>query len=176
MQLPDVPNALPRGLHSLLLQAKLAMERWGNARKYLFAYDGAGGLTLPTDWVDVTFDTVSIVDADTFRFANGVLTVLKDCRVRVVCEMSAATSTDERYSVWRLVKDTGNGFSEVPGARSYAYHRTGTVPYGSASINMILNLKADMKIKLQGQSSHATEVTTVADTCRFFAERVIYGD
>lgn len=176
MQLPDIPKGFTRGLSSLLLQMKGTVEQWSDARKYLFAYDAAGGLTLPTTWVDINFDTTSIIDSDTFRFANGVVTVLHDCRAKIVFEASAQTSTDRRYSAWRLVKNVGNGYSEIPGSRSYAYHRITGVPYGSTSIRMLLDVKANASLKLQGKSSHATEVTTVANTCRLSVERVIYGD
>lgn len=177
MQLPDVPTQIAQGLYRLLLQTKLAVERWGNARKYFFAYDAAGGLTLPTDWVDVKFDTVKIVDRSLFSYASGAVTVSRDCRILIDCEMTAeATSTTRYYAAWRLVKDVGGGFSEISGSRAYSYCRTTAVPYGSASIRMLLDVRAGTKIKLQGESTHDTEVETTADTCRISIRRVIHGD
>ena len=177
MRLPDVPTQIAQGLYRLLLQTKLTVERWGNARKYFFAYDAAGGLTLPTSWVDIEFDTMEIIDRSLFSHANGVVTISEDCRVLVDCEVTAeATNIIRHYAAWRLSKDVGNGFSEVPGSRVYTYHRNGTIPYGSASIRMLLDVRAGTKIKLQGKSTHATEVETTANTCRMSIRRVINGD
>lgn len=171
MLLPDI-NA-PK---LLLQRLKAVVEGWGNARRYFFAFDKAGGQTIPTDWTDLAFDTKEICDNDLFRFGNGVLTVLSACRVEIECEITAETSGDRRYFGVRIIKDVGNGFSEVSCARSYGYCRISTVPYGFVGVRRIMNVAKDTKIKIQGISSDATEVTTTANCCRFSVRRVIYGD
>lgn len=174
MRLPDV-NA--KG-GSFLNKLKTVVEAWGTVMRYFSAYDVVGGQTVPTSWVDVLFDTTDLIDSDMFSFANGVVTFKKNVSLAVVhfdaaCQCSNVTGY---YTMFRLAKDVGSGWSEVPGSRAPGYCRTTTIPYGSCSCERPMrNVRESTKIKLQAMSSHNTEVVTTANACRLSVETKIYG-
>lgn len=178
MPLPTTLNyRVPRPVKRVQRRVEEYIKKWADNRKYFFAFDKAGGLTLPTTWTDIAFDSVKIHDADAFRYAEGAVMVLKNLRVlvaiNVTAEVSAAT---RRYFQIRLARNTGRGWGPVEGSISGGYARTSTEPYGHSSILMPIDLNKDDQIKLQGMSSHATEVTTTANACRMYVEGKNYGD
>lgn len=172
MRLPD-----PNTQGPFLRRIKEVVERWAGARKFLSAWDVAGGRTVPTTWVDLLFDTTDIMDSDAFSFANGVITFKTSgfyiIHYDATCQCS---NTTRYYAAFRMVKNIGAGWSELPGTRAYGYCRTTDVPYGGGSCTRPILVQAGTQIKVQAMSTHDTEVVTTANACRLSVEKKIYGD
>lgn len=177
MLLPNVPATGVSGLGKFLARVKVFMERWGNARKYFFAYDKDGAIAITTSWTDITYDSKPVHDTDAFTYFEGMVVARKKMRVFVSADVTMQVSgANRRYFQIRLAKDTGNGFAAIPGSLSGGSCDVSTEPYGYAGINMPVTLNEGDKIKVQGKSSHATEVTTSVGACRLYLRVEIYGD
>ena len=171
MRLPD-PNA--QG--PFLRRVKEVLERWTQAQRFLSAYDVAGGRVVPTSWVDMLFDSADIA-GEGLSLANGVVIFQKSGWYSVQYDATCqCSSTTGYYTAFRLMKDVGNGWSEVPGSMAYGYCRTTVIPYGACSCSRLMMVKANTKMKVQAMSTHDTEVITTKNACRLTVESKIYGD
>lgn len=138
-----------------------------------FAYDTAGGIVLPTSWTDITFDTEVRKDA---LFAHGddaaEVTVNEDGWYEITAECSDTVSDNTRsHAEFRLMRDVGSGFNEIPGSRGYTYDRNLQDGQGSVTITRLIELDSGDIIKLEGQSDRLTQLTTLPETCRLMIER-----
>jgi len=140
---------------------------------YMFAYDSAGGQTVPTSWTDMTFDnTTRKDDLYTFTPGNAEITLGMAGIYLIEADCGANVSDNTRsHSNWRLMADDGSGYAEIPGSRAYAYHRNSADGYDSIAIHVYVKYDSGAKIKLQGQSDRATQVSTLANSCRIYIER-----
>jgi len=144
-------------------------------KSFFTAYDVAGGQTPGTAWGTLTFDTIgenygSIVsyatdDEDFYFLSDGSYSVRYD--------MSGQVSDSSRsHCHWKMQIDTGGGFADVPGSWSGTYHRTSADDEATGSAIVVINANSGDKIRIVGDSDRATQVTTVANGCRIYIEKL----
>ena len=68
-------------------------------------------------------------------------------------------ANDDGYSESRVLRDTGSGYTEIMGSRAAMYHASTNVAHCTSNSNMIIDLTAGDKIKIQ--ASQITGVPTV---------------
>lgn len=141
---------------------------------YFFAYDAAGGTTVANSWTNITFDTevredglyTHAPDSQNIRInGTGWYLITADC----AADVSDGTRS---HADWRLMARTPPGaYAEIPGTRAATYHRSSADGRDSMSITRLISLTNNDRVKLQGRSDRPTQVTTVANACRFAIER-----
>jgi hypothetical protein len=123
------------------------------ATKYYSAYSSQS-LEIPDNtYVPVIFGTTRIID-NIYRYnenfpeyveilTSGVYYITFRASVDIL------QPNDTRVAGIRISKDSGAGFIEVPGTKSYTYHKNGNRSLGSATVFYISNFSAGDKIKCE---------------------------
>lgn len=89
-------------------------------------------------------------------------------------EFTADTSASSRnYISWYLQYNDGSGYADISGARADTYHRiTGNGKDSGTIVYYLHDVGGNDQIRLQAVGDEASVLTTVADGCRVFIERL----
>lgn len=137
----------------------------GAADNAFYAYDANGNIDVTGGWTDITFDTeVRENSAYTHTSDSAVVTVNNNAWYQVTAQCFSETTVGRDSAQWRLVKDSGSGYSEISGTRAGSYHRTDANDESTATVNAMLNLNSGDKIKFQGSGDGG--VFTAPNGCR----------
>jgi len=132
----------------------------GSLTGYFDAYDSTGGTTVGTSWVDVPLTTERHKTSDLFSHSSGSseLEVLKSYTYIITARVTTAITngTNRTDSIMRIVKDTGSGYSEIPGSRGKMYNRTNNYGENTATVTVITPLNKNDKIKVQAIRDNGT--------------------
>ncbi len=139
---------------------------------YLFLYKNAAQ-DLNSSWTDITWDNEVREDslyshatnsAEVTINANGWYLITAECAAEL------GSGTGRSHAEWRLVLDTGGGYTEIPGTIGGTYHRTDADDQSTMSITRLIELTNGDLLKLQGQDG-GNDVQTMINGCRLFIER-----
>lgn len=130
---------------------------------YFDAYDAAGGLNVPSSWVDIPFNSTRMNSGEFTLTGNTELVI----PITTVYHITSRVTTDSSGSVdlrIRLVRDTGSGYAEVPGSLSYNYASSTTDAFGTSTCTVLSTLNEGDKIKVQASIGSGTStLVTVAN-------------
>ena len=141
------------------------------------AYDGAGGTTIATSYTDIPWDN-QITAGDDYTHSTTInpaeITINTAGWYELTFEASAdsADGTNRHQVTWRVARDTGGGYAVAAGTYAGSYHRVTARGLNTATITRLYNFGAGDKVKLQGLSTHATNVTTYAGGSRVIIKRL----
>lgn len=133
---------------------------------YFDAYDASGGQSVTGSWSDVSFDTIRKNSGDFETAGATELTIPQtatyNVTVRVTTHITSGTSRSDCKI--RLMKDTGSGYTEIPGSLAYTYNRTDNLGTDTANVTILDDLDAGDKIKLQvAQDSGSSTIQLLAN-------------
>lgn len=137
--------------------------------EYFNAYNlSSTGLT--TSYTDILFNTIRIQDS-IYTYSSNKTVQLSESGIYLIfvnlnTSHSSGTITQSRF---RLVVDTGAGFTEVPGSIGYIRNDSSPESSHSGCISMVYNAgEANHKLKVQAQIvSGASSVSTIINGCNF---------
>jgi hypothetical protein len=124
------------------------------SRKCDVYYKPISNIAFTTTWTDVPMNIERILDSDFSHTADSAeITINTSDYYMIIAKCSGYnTSNNRSASQFRLVLDTGSGYTQVGGTITYLYHRRdGFVGYASASTPAIIKLNSGDKIKVQIQ-------------------------
>ncbi len=128
-------------------------------------YDSAGGQTITASAITIALNTVrSLSDTYSFNNSSGELEFITANQCWVSYRVSADDTSNSR-SVTRCFMeiDTGSGFSEVAGSRTYLYNRTTTAGENSAHAMMLIDADAGDKVRVRASRETGSNNITIAD-------------
>jgi hypothetical protein len=143
-------------LLSELLEKNLSIFHWTSLNcgeiqtdKVLTYYDATGGLSINSGAVVGFNTTVANSDLFVFSVSSGVITCNEAGTFFVnydvtIDSVSGGRSVAEIY----IEVDTGSGFSEYTGSKSFTYNRNANAGENTASMLMLINLSAGDKIRV----------------------------
>jgi hypothetical protein len=131
----------------------------GAASIYFDAYDTIGGTNISSGWTDVPLDGERIKDSAFSHTGSSAEVTINTAGTylvigRVGTDVTSGTSRSE--SGMRIMLDTGNGYSEIPGSRGVMYNRITSQGGTHAAVSMILSLNVGDKLKMQAQRYSGT--------------------
>lgn len=118
--------------------------------EYFDAYSNSVN-TFTNSWIDIDLSTERHTSTDFIHpTGNADVTINTTGTFMVTTRVSVRNgdAVVRGDSVAHLVRDTGNGYTEVSGTLSYGYHRE-TASYNSHGSTCILELNAGDKLKIQ---------------------------
>jgi len=147
-------------------------------RGFFDAHDVGGGVVLATgSWVVLNWDNQNRVDSDFYTFRGTPnydirFLVAGDYRLTYDGTGTCGANATRFQSQWRAeLYPTGGPWAAIPGTTRYAYHRQ-TAPAQSVSCTKIITVAAGDYLRITASSNHATNVTTVADSCAMTIEKI----
>jgi hypothetical protein len=141
--------------------------------RYFEAYDSAGGLDV-TSVATVQFAT-QIVAHPPFSYATGtgILTIQRTGLYKIIVDIGTdVTSGSGRSGCHAFIDlDTGGGYAEVAGTRTYTYSRSNLAGEDNASVTRIISLTDGDLLRIRAAREHGTDTTVMkVDASRFYAE------
>jgi len=116
------------------------------------AYDSIGGTSLSTSWVDVPLDTERQKTSDfTHASSSAEIEINRDDNYYIIARTSIeqVSGNSRSEAEMRIVLNTGSGYTEVWGTRSFIYSRQNSQGKGTSNSPAILSLSSGDKIKIQ---------------------------
>lgn len=142
-----------------------------NPKTYYYeAFDRDGDNVVNSGYTALKWDTEVIND--------GIYKLSKDSSVVQInatgwFEIRTEITTDIVYSssrstsMARIAVNTGRGFEELAGAKTYFYNRTSNAGYGSGCISRKLYCKSGCQIRIEATKDFGSgNIRTVPDACR----------
>jgi hypothetical protein len=142
-----------------------------------YAYNGAS-ITLTTTGTVIPFNTQVRYDTETFYHTATISPEQIQIKVagwyEVTFDFSADTSdTVNRQDVkWIAQYYNGTTWVTISGTDAYTYHRISGSGKQSASISFLYNFSANNYVRLVGQATIASTISTVIGGCRCIIKRV----
>jgi len=143
---------------------------------YFMGVHTSGGLSLNSGFTDITWELEkrkdSIYTHNTSTEAVQI-NITGDYKIIVDLSTDVTSGGGRSISEGRVMRDSGIGYSELTGTRTYMYNRTSTGGENSGSIHFIESLTSGDFIKVQAQRlSGSSTVSTIANGCRLLIERI----
>lgn len=135
------------------------------------AYHAAGSVTIANTATAIAFDTQEVSSSDfSFTPTSDEITIATTGRYAVFFQGTGNNtgSATRREVQWWLEKDAlgAGSWSELGGTRAASYHRTTGNGSDTGSVHKILDLTATDKLRFRAQSTHASDVVTLANGVR----------
>ena len=127
-----------------------------------YFFDNTGGQTIGASAVVINLDTAPVNVGGILSILNDEITVSQAGQYLIDFRVGGALASGTRTGFLAyLEKDSGSGFSEIPGTRTSAYQRVVGEIMGDASGAVIVTLAAGDKVRLMAIQTTAS-VSTVA--------------
>lgn len=146
-------------------------------RGFFDAHDVGGGVTLPTTFVPVNWDTQDREDSDFYTFRGAAnydvyFAVAGDYKITYdITATCGANITRFQANAQAELYPTGGPWAVIPGTVRACYLRN-AAPQSSMSCTKIVTVAAGDYMRIQAKSNHATFVTTVANGCSWTIEKI----
>ena len=137
----------------------------GTATGYFDAYDSSGGTVVGTTWVDIPLDTERYKSTNLFSHTTSSAEVtIKESYIYIVTARvttAITTGSSRTDSVMRIMRDTGSGYSEIPGSRGKMYNRALNLGENTATVTIVVALNKNDKIKIQAKRDTGTSTLSL---------------
>jgi hypothetical protein len=133
----------------------------GGSKDYFYAYGPSTDTDIGSGFTPITLDTEVKKDSSFTHVANSSeITINNTGEYLISFNFTGDVDGNSRTgSATRLVLDTGSGFTEVSGARGYAYHRNTTTGENTCGVSTILSLNSGDKIRIESLRISGSNIT-----------------
>ncbi|ARR74925.1 hypothetical protein SAGO17_0005 [Mimivirus AB-566-O17] len=160
-------KSLQNGSELLIIKPSIDTN---NDNSQFFSSYVSSSQNISTSYTDVLFNTTRLVDSIyTYNTSTGILDITEDGIYIINCNISTRTNSNtETQSNIRLVIDSGSGYTEIPGTRSYIHNDDSPDSDETAIFNCVYSALTGDKVKIQAiTESGANLSSTIVNGCNF---------